>query len=93
NDAVKQVRNAIDFFKEEPVEGISPLEKVSAFLPNFMRAATDSSATTFRAINNIVTNKRFAPIINIINTKLTDDRLADIMATDDAELRRNQTLF
>lgn len=93
NDAVKQVRNAIDFFEEEPVEGISPLEKVSAFLPNFMKAATGSSATTFRAINNIVTNKRFAPVINLINTKLTDDRLADIMATDDAELRRNQTLF
>ena len=71
NDAVKQVRNALDFFKEEPVEGIPPLEKVSAFLPNFMKAATGSSATTFRAINNIVTNKRFAPVINLINTKLS----------------------
>lgn len=93
NESIKLIRNAMDFFKEEPVEGIPPLDKVGAFLPNFIKNAVASSANTFRAVNNVVTNKRFAPIINLINTKLTDDRLDDIMATDDAELRQNQTLF
>lgn len=84
--AVKELRNAIEFFKEPPVDGITRIDKLSALLPKFAANATAHSATTHRSLNNLVTNPKYKTVINIINTRLNDDVLADILATPNNEL-------
>lgn len=90
SDAVRNIRNVMDFLKEEPIEGIEMMDKVAAFLPKFVERAVATSGTAFRTVNNILSSKQFAPILDVIDRKLTDDVLADILATDISELKSSK---
>lgn len=91
--AVNTIREAINFFNADIVENITPMDKLAAFLPNFVKSAVSSSGATHRTINRILTSKQFEPVVVFIRTKLTDATLDDILSRSDEELKPRKTLF
>jgi len=96
NSTVRDIRNVLDFMEEETVEGIEPIDKIGAFLPKFIGTATSTSGTQHRELNNIVLamhpnskNKRneFVGTYNIIQNRLTDDKLQDILSKSREEIK------
>ena len=81
NNAVANIRKAIEFMNKPSVEGLTAFDKVNAMLPKFMGSSVKHSANKFRAINNVVTNPKYKSIIDVINSRLTDEQLSTIMTT------------
>lgn len=91
--AVRDIRNVMDFLETETVQKITPIDKVSAFLPKFMAGAVSTSATTHKNLNNIVLSMHpeskhkkaeFVRAYNIIQKRLTDDKLHEILQDDNS---------
>lgn len=86
--AIRDIRNVMNFLEEETVQKISPIDKVSAFLPKFMGSAVSTTATTHKNLNNLVLSMHpesqhkkteFVKAYNIIQNRLTDDKLHEIL--------------
>lgn len=89
NNAVANIRKAIEFMNKPSVEGLTAFDKVNAMLPKFMGSSVKHSANKFRAINNVVTNPKYKSIIDVINSRLTDDQLSSIMTTSSDALQNS----
>lgn len=88
--SIERIKQALDFFKENGDQSISPMMRVAAFLPRFAKSATSVSARQHRAINNMLSNPKFKKVFDIINTRLTDSILSDILSADERDLRQNK---
>ena len=98
NQSLKSVQGVMEFMEQEPIEGIKPLDKIAAFLPKFIANATTTSASTHRGLNSLVlamhpssNNKELKAVYNLIQTKLTDDKLDDILSMGSDEIKSSGT--
>lgn len=86
NAAINDIKKVIQYMTQPTKSGISAADKTGALLPKFMENSTKHTGLTYRAINNIVTNPKYKSILDIINTRLTDEQLDKINSTDAATL-------
>lgn len=91
--SVKDIRNVMDFLEEDTIQNIKPVDKVAAFLPKFMGSAVSTSASTHKNLNNLVLSMHpeskhkkpeFVKAYTIINTRLTDDKLHEILSDEES---------
>lgn len=94
NSSIQEIRNVISYM-QSPIDDpdLTNLDRVRAFLPRFLKEATDTSATTNRNINAILLNPRFKPILNFINTKLSEDEFQQIISLDMSSLDQNDKII
>ena len=84
--AVEDIRTVMNYFAGESFDNIEPVDKVGAFLPNFIGTATADSAAPARNIKMFLTEPKFASVIDRINRGLTDDYFATTMSKEPNEL-------
>lgn len=84
NSVVSDIRNAINFLKQETVQNISLNDKLSAFLPNFSASATSSSASLHRGINELLKKPGF---VDIIINRLNSEKFENILNANKEELK------